>query len=327
MAPLQSEIRFLADRLGKAVWIAWRSAVFVPGSMRIVKQLRVYQPGADTSLVSENPERRKPQAMSILNELHIGETRLRQGVVHSIETFGSVDGPGVRFVVFLQGCRLRCRYCHNVDTWSETSDRAVFYSADELIKRALRYRPYWGKPDEQGDCGGITVSGGEPLLQQEFLLDLFRKAKEHDVHTCIDTAGEPFTRSGLWFSTFQRLMEVTDLLLVDLKQFDSKKHRNLTGKGNEAILDLLRYLDEIRKPVWIRRVLVPGVTDGDEELYQTRTFLETLTNVRRVEVLPYHAMAVFKWDRLGIPYTLREVNPPSAEETNRAQAILNGTLR
>lgn len=246
-----------------------------------------------------------------------------KGLVHSIETFGSVDGPGVRFVIFLQGCRMRCRYCHNVDTWSEASDDASRYSADELIAKALRYRPYWGKPGDPVR-GGITVSGGEPLLQIDFLIELFRKAKEQGIHTCIDTAGEPFTREGAFFGKFRELMEVTDLLLVDIKHIDPERHRWLTGKDNANILDLLRYLDSVGKPVWIRQVLVPGVNDEDRYLRATRAFIDTLSNVERVEVLPYHTMAIFKWDRLGIPYTLRDTEPPAQESVDRAVQILSG---
>lgn len=249
---------------------------------------------------------------------------METGLVHSIETFGSVDGPGVRFVIFMQGCHMRCRYCHNVDTWAEQSADAVRCTADELIGKAWRYRTYWGKPSEDGSRGGITVSGGEPLLQIDFLTGLFRLAKERSIHTCIDTAGEPFTEDEPWFSGFRELMDYTDLLLVDIKHIDPDEHRKLTGKDNANILSMLRYLDSIGKPVWIRHVLVPGITDDDHYLQETRKFIDTLSNVRRVEVLPYHAMAVFKWDRLGIPYTLRDTAPPTQELIDNAVRILTG---
>ncbi|WP_194611413.1 pyruvate formate-lyase-activating protein [Clostridium vitabionis] len=238
------------------------------------------------------------------------------GRVHSIETFGSVDGPGVRFVIFLMGCHLRCRYCHNVDTWS--ADGGTAMTADELLDKAERYRSYWGKD------GGITVSGGEPLLQIDFLTELFEKAKARGIGTCIDTAGEPFSEDPVFLEKFDRLLAVTDLLLVDIKHIDPGRHRWLTGKPNGNILAMLRYLSGRGKPVWIRQVLVPGITDGEEDLRKTAEFLRSLKNVRKIEVLPYHNMAVPKWEKAGIPYTLRDVRVPTAEEAEKAQRILRG---
>ena len=185
-----------------------------------------------------------------------------QAVVHSIETFGSVDGPGIRYILFLKGCRLRCAFCHNADTWDMKSDD--HRSADEIIAHALRYRPYWGKD------GGITVSGGEPLLQMDFLIELFSKAKQENIHTCIDTAGEPYTDDPVWHEKFEKLMSLTDLLLVDIKHIDPKKHIRLTGKSNENIMQMFHYLDFIDKPIWIRQVLVPGWTDDPTDLKKTR---------------------------------------------------------
>ena len=239
-----------------------------------------------------------------------------QGRIHSVESFGSADGPGVRFLIFLKGCNLRCRYCHNPDTWSPESND--LRTADELLDQAERYRPYWGKD------GGITVSGGEPLLQIDFLIDLFRKAKQRNISTCIDTAGQPFSRTEPFFSKFEELMEYTDLLLVDIKHIDPHQHRLLTGKSNENILDMLKYLDEIHQPVWIRHVLVPGITDDDTWLHQTRAFLSSLHNIERIDVLPYHTLGIHKYEALGIPYSLAGVNPPSAERIENARRILNG---
>ncbi len=239
-----------------------------------------------------------------------------QGRIHSVESFGSADGPGVRFLIFLKGCNLRCRYCHNPDTWNPESKD--LRTADELLNQAERYRPYWGKD------GGITVSGGEPLLQIDFLIDLFRKAKQRNISTCIDTAGQPFSRTEPFFSKFEELMEYTDLLLVDIKHIDPHQHRLLTGKSNENILDMLKYLDEIHQPVWIRHVLVPGITDDDTWLHQTRAFLSSLHNIERIDVLPYHTLGIHKYEALGIPYSLAGVNPPSAERIENARRILNG---
>ncbi len=176
--------------------------------------------------------------------------------IHSIETFGSVDGPGVRYVIFLQGCTMRCAYCHNADTWEIKEGTQ---SASEVLQKALRYKTYWR------NNGGITVSGGEPLLQIDFLIELFTLAKEQGIHTTVDTSGQPFTREEPFFSKFQQLMEVTDLLLMDVKHINNEKHQDLTKHSNTNILDMLRYLDEIHKPIWIRHVLVPTITDNDED--------------------------------------------------------------
>ena len=233
------------------------------------------------------------------------------GKIHSLESFGSVDGPGVRYIIFVQGCRMRC---HNPDTWK--LDGGTEYTADALLEKALRFKTYWGTD------GGITVSGGEPLLQIDFLLELFQKAKQQGVHTVIDTAGNPFTREGEFFQKFQALMEVTDLLLLDLKEINPERHRKLTGQENSNILDLARYLSEIGKPVWIRHVLVPKRSDYEEDLNALRRFLDTLDNVQRVEVLPYHTLGVFKWEKLGIPYPLEGISAPTKERVENAERIL-----
>ena len=242
------------------------------------------------------------------------ETSPLLGRVHSVETFGSVDGPGIRFLIFLKGCSMRCRYCHNPDTWDPETDD--LRTADELLAQAMRYRSYWGRE------GGITVSGGEALLQIDFLTELFRKAKAKGIHTCLDTSGQPFTRREPFFSKFAELMKYTDLLLFDLKQIDDAKHRELTGRTNRNILDCARYLSDIGKPIWVRHVLVPGVTDNDDDLHALRAFIDTLQNVKRVEVLPYHAMGTYKWEQLGIPYTLKDVSAPSEERVRNAEHIL-----
>ena len=234
--------------------------------------------------------------------------------VHSIETFGSVDGPGLRYILFLKGCRLRCAFCHNADTWNLNSEDQR--SADQILDHAERYRSYWGSE------GGITVSGGEPLLQIDFLIELFKKAKQRNINTCIDTAGEPFTKKGEWFTKFEELMHYTDILLVDIKHIDRNKHIRLTGKPNDNILEMFHYLSDINKPIWIRQVLVPGWTDDIEDLKKTRAFIETLSNVKKIEILPYHNMGAYKWEKLGMKYPLEGVRPANADDVQRAKRIL-----
>ena len=237
-----------------------------------------------------------------------------KGYIHQLESFGSVDGPGVRFIIFFAGCPLRCKYCHNPDTWDMMKGKQ--YTADELLDEAITCREYWGTK------GGITVSGGEPLAQIDFLLELFTKAKDRGINTCIDTAGGPFTREGEWFEKFKRLMNVTDVLLMDIKHINEEEHIKLTGHTGKNIIEMFRYLDEINKPVWIRHVLVPGITDNDEYLIQTRDFIRTLGNVQRVEVLPYHGLGAMKYKDLGIDYVLKDTNSPTAERVQNARKIL-----
>lgn len=237
-----------------------------------------------------------------------------KGYIHQLESFGSVDGPGIRFIIFFAGCPLRCKYCHNPDTWDMMKGKQ--YTADELLDEAITCREYWGTK------GGITVSGGEPLAQIDFLLELFTKAKERGINTCIDTAGGPFTREGEWFEKFKQLMNVTDVLLMDIKHINEEEHIKLTGHTGKNIIEMFRYLDEINKPVWIRHVLVPGITDNDEYLIQTRDFIRTLGNVQRVEVLPYHGLGAMKYKDLGIDYVLKDTNSPTAERVQNARKIL-----
>ncbi len=237
-----------------------------------------------------------------------------KGWIHSVESFGSVDGPGVRYVIFVQGCQFRCLYCHNADTWNRAEGKEM--SSDELLEKALRYRSYWGSE------GGITVSGGEPLLQMEFVTDLFEKAKALGVSTCIDTALGPYREEKEWKEKFDRLMRLTDLLLVDIKEIDPVKHKALTGHDNDSVLQGLRYLSSIDKPVWIRHVLVPGVTDNDQDLMHTRAFIDTLGNVKRVEVLPYHSLGAYKWEKQGMKYPLDGVKSPDQRRIENAERIL-----
>ena len=243
---------------------------------------------------------------------------MTKGFVHSVESFGSVDGPGIRFLIFLQGCPMRCQFCHNPDSWKTGIGEER--TADELLDQAERFRAYWG------DNGGITVSGGEALLQIDFLLELFEKANQRGIGTCLDTSAQLFTRKSPFFEKFERLMELTDTVLLDIKHIDDEEHRKLTRHSNANILDCARYLSEIDKPVWIRHVLIPGVTDKDEYLVRLRDFLSTLHNIERIEVLPYHTLGVYKYEKLGIDYRLKDVQPPAAERVANANDILQQAL-
>ena len=213
-----------------------------------------------------------------------------KGYVHSLESFGSVDGPGVRYIIFLTGCAMRCQFCHNPDTWD--MKKGTLYTTDELLEKAMKYRSYW-KND-----GGITVSGGEPLLQIDFLTELFRKAKANGIHTTLDTSGNPFTREEPFFSKFNELMKYTDLVMLDIKHIDDEQHK-------------------------IRHVLVPERSDYDEYLIKLDEFIQTLDNVQKVEVLPYHTLGAYKWDELGYEYKLKGIDPPPVERVENANKLLH----
>ena len=234
--------------------------------------------------------------------------------IHSFETFGSADGPGVRCVIFLSGCNLRCAYCHNPDTWAKPPSSTL--SAEELLAKAMRYKSYWGS------TGGITVSGGEPLLQLDFLLEFFSLAKKKNINTCLDTSAEPFSTSPSWLEKFNRLAPLIDTVLLDIKHIDSAAHRSLTGKGNENILACAQHLATLNVNTWIRYVLVPGINDSPSILRRTAQFVKTLPNVSRLDVLPYHTLGLFKWRELGIPYRLEGVPTPSPESIALAKEIL-----
>lgn len=235
------------------------------------------------------------------------------GAIHSIETFGLVDGPGVRYVIFMQGCHMRCKFCHNADTWKV---KEPDQSAESVLKKALRYRPYWK------ENGGITVSGGEPLLQIDFLIELFTQAKKEGVHTTLDTCGQPFTFEEPFFSKFKQLMKVTDLVLLDIKHIDEKAHKELTGHTNQNILEFAKYLSDIQKPVWISNVLVPTINTDEVYLKRLHQFVAQLKNVERVEVLPYHTLGAYKWKELGLEYPLEGIPTPSDQQLQIANTIL-----
>lgn len=234
------------------------------------------------------------------------------GRIHSFESFGTVDGPGIRFVVFMQGCPMRCLYCHNPDTW--TANGGKVYSAQEVAAEALKYKSYFT------GGGGVTVSGGEPMLQQEFVCELFTILKKAGVHTALDTSGALFSRERP--ESLDKLLSVTDLVLLDIKHIDGGGHKKLTGRTNENVLGFAKYLSEIGKPMWIRHVLVPGITDDDEQLKRLAKFISTLKTVGRVEILPYHDMGEVKYEKLGLSYPLKGVKPPSKERVENAKKIL-----
>ncbi|MBQ8430881.1 MAG: pyruvate formate lyase-activating protein [Clostridia bacterium] len=238
------------------------------------------------------------------------------GRIHSFESMGAVDGPGLRFVIFMQGCPLRCAYCHNPDSWEfgKGEEKTVEQCFNEIVK----YKNYFGEK------GGVTVSGGEPLCQINFVIELFRKLKELNIHTCIDTSGITFDKNNsAVVQKFEELMQLTDLVLLDLKHINNNQHINLTGKSNQNPQDFARFLSAINKPVWIRYVLVPEINTQLEYLNQTKEFLNQLNNIEKIEVLPYHTMGVVKYEKLGIPYRLKDLRTPTKEEVELAKNILN----
>ena len=238
-----------------------------------------------------------------------------EGRVSSVQSMGAVDGPGLRYVVFLQGCPLRCAYCHNPETWDLTGGTP--YTAEDLCKTILRYRPYFG------ENGGVTVSGGEPLLQLDFVSEVFRLARAKKVQTALDTSAQPFAPDNAeWMARFDRLLENTDLVILDLKEIDDEKHKKLTGHSNKNILAMAQYVAARGVDLWVRHVLVPGLTDDADGLRQLDAFIKTLPTVRRVEILPYHTLGLFKWQKLNIPYPLPDAVPPTAEQVRRAEDLL-----
>jgi len=241
------------------------------------------------------------------------------GFVHSTESFGTVDGPGVRFVVFLQGCPMRCQYCHNPDTWKMNTGSVR--SAQSLIQEYERNAAFYKK-------GGITVTGGEALMQIDFLLELFRLAKQKNIHTCLDTSGITYHPGASSYNEkLDELMKVTDLVMLDIKHIDEAAHRELTGLPNEGILAFARYLEGKNVPLWIRHVLVPGITDDEGALARLGEFIGGLHNLKALDVLPYHTMGKSKYESLGIPFPLEGVEPASKEQAARAREIILTGLR
>ncbi|HEY9848827.1 MAG TPA: pyruvate formate-lyase-activating protein [Leptolyngbyaceae cyanobacterium] len=230
------------------------------------------------------------------------------GKIHSIETCGTVDGPGIRFVVFTQGCPLRCLYCHNPDCRNLTEGKQV--SVDELIENIQRYKSYM-----RFSGGGVTVSGGEPLMQPQFVREIFKRCQKLGIHTALDTSGYVDLEAA------KPVLEYTDLVLLDIKSFNPEVYLKVTHVSLEPTLKLARYLSEIKKPTWIRFVLVPDLTDEPANVEGLANFISTLGNVEKVEVMPFHKMGEYKWEQLGLEYQLKDTQPPTPEVLQRTLDI------
>lgn len=229
--------------------------------------------------------------------------------VHSVESFGTVDGPGIRFVLFLQGCHLQCKYCHNRDTWDMKG--GSYKSLDEIFNKIMNYKNYI--------CpnGGVTITGGEPLLQAKFIFELFTKLRKQNIHTCIDTSGMVALTEDI-----KKVLSVTNLVLLDIKHIDHEKCKKLVGFSNKLELDFAKYLNDNHIPIWIRQVLIPGYTDDEQDLLKLKDFIASLKMVQKVELLPYHDMGKFKWKKLGMKYELEGVRPANSQDIKHAKKIL-----
>ncbi len=234
-----------------------------------------------------------------------------KGRIHSIETMAAVDGPGLRFAVFFQGCPQRCVYCHNPDTWDFAGGNEM--TADEILKKAVRYKPYFGND------GGITASGGEPLAQAEFLTELFRSCKEQKIHTVLDTCGFYLN------DKVKEAVSCTDLVMLDIKHTDSDKFKAITKQDFSHTLEFLTYMKELQKPLWIRQVIVPTLTDSEEQMYDLLKLIDG-ANVEKIELLPYHTLGVSKWKELGLTYEIPELSPPTNEKMDILRKI-SGSCR
>ncbi len=236
------------------------------------------------------------------------------GKIHSIESFGTVDGPGIRLVVFMQGCPMRCLYCHNPDTWDTHGGTEI--SLSEIISEYEKNRAFYEK-------GGITVTGGEPLMQTEFVTELFREAKKRGIHTCIDTSGITYSETNAkYLEKLDELIQYTDLVMLDIKHIDTAKHKILTGHGNERILGFAKYLEKKKIPLWVRHVIVEGYTDNEEDLSNLGKFIGSLKNLRALDVLPYHTMGKSKYEEMGMEYPLGNMPALDAKEALKAKEII-----
>ncbi|NLL04785.1 MAG: pyruvate formate lyase-activating protein [Clostridiaceae bacterium] len=228
------------------------------------------------------------------------------GYVHSVETFGTLDGPGIRYIVFLQGCPLRCKYCHNPDTWGCQKGKKM--SSTDVFLDILKYKNYI-------KTGGVTVSGGEPLLQSDFVAELLKLCRDNGIHTCIDTSGI------IPVEACKNAINEADLLLMDIKHIDTEKCKEITGQGNENTLAMLEYCQEHNKDIWIRYVLVPGLTDDEEAIKRMAEYLSGFSVIKKIEILPFHKMGEFKWEQLGLQYALGSTREPTKDSINRVRNI------
>lgn len=229
--------------------------------------------------------------------------------VHSFESFGAVDGPGIRYIIFLQGCFLRCKYCQNRDTWDNNCGELI--SIDNLVDKILNYKEYICP------SGGVTISGGEPLIQVKPLINLFKKLKSYGINTAIDTSGMVSLTDDI-----KELLSYTDLVLLDIKHIDTEKSKKLVGFGNEKELEFAKYLSDNGIDIWIRQVLIPTITDDENDLLKLKEFLSTLKTVKRIDLLPYHTMGKFKWQKLNVPYELEGIREANSEDIKRAKKIM-----
>ncbi|RGU94627.1 pyruvate formate lyase-activating protein [Clostridium sp. AF15-17LB] len=237
-----------------------------------------------------------------------------KGFIHSIESCGTVDGPGIRYVIFFQGCPMRCLYCHNPDTWEPGTGATM--EVDEVLDGFYSNLPFYRS-------GGVTVTGGEPMMQMEFLTELFRNLKKHDIHTCVDTSGIMYNpHNEVFMKQLDQLLSLTDLILLDIKHMDDGRHKVLTGHSNERVLDFARYLDKRQIPVWIRHVIVPGITFYKEYLQELGRFMAELGNVKALDVLPYHSMGRSKYESMGYDYPLKDTKEPSKEDAEAARTVI-----
>lgn len=235
--------------------------------------------------------------------------------IHSFESFGTVDGPGIRFVVFFKGCPMRCRYCHNPDTWDIS--QATEYETDDIASRVMKYKSYYT------GGGGVTLSGGEPLMQIDAATELLKNLKSKGIHTCIDTCGYMFNPNDEQsVAKHKELIKYTDLFLLDIKQINKEKHIDLTRVKNDNTLAFAKFLSDNNKDMWIRYVLVPGYSDDEQDIINLKSFIDTLSTVKKIEVLPYHSLGVVKYEKLGLEYSLKDVKPPSGESVLKTKELL-----
>lgn len=232
------------------------------------------------------------------------------GRIHSFETLGAVDGPGIRFILFMQGCSLRCKFCHNRDTWNCKDGKE--YSVDEIFNKIIRYKNYFTVSN-----GGVTISGGEPLLQPDFVIELIKKLKSAGISTAIDTSGMVDITDKI-----KKIIDLTDLFLVDIKSINDEISKDLVGQSNKKELEFIKYLDSIGKEIWIRQVIVPGITDKEEDLYNLRDFINSIEHITKVDLLPYHDLGKYKWINLDEVYPLENIRPATNDDIKRVKKIL-----